>query len=75
MSATKMLRAAQEIDFNSIKNITQTTIWSIYPKYYPRCVFTGKTDVHKRNYVVKKYDMIETENGDYLCYDTMEKFL
>jgi GNAT superfamily N-acetyltransferase len=155
MSATKMLRAAQEIDFNSIKNITQTTIWSIYPKYYPKGAVQFFSDYHsderiktdigsgkvfliegeeviigtvtvidneinrlfvlpdyqgkgyggalmdfaeemigrnydhiildaslpgkqmyiKRNYVVKKYDMIETENGDYLCYDTMEKFM
>ena len=29
----------------------------------------------KRGYVTAKYNMIETENGDYLCYDVMEKHL
>ena len=29
----------------------------------------------KRSYVATKYNMIETENGDYLCYDVMEKHL
>ena len=29
----------------------------------------------KRGYVTTKYNMIETENGDYLCYDVMEKHL
>ena len=27
----------------------------------------------KRGYVTTKYNMIETENGDYLCFDVMEK--
>jgi hypothetical protein len=30
-----MIRAAKETDFDSIRNITKTTIWSVYPKYYP----------------------------------------
>ncbi len=35
MLSTKIIRTAQETDFDFIKNITQTTIWSVYPKYYP----------------------------------------
>lgn len=30
-----MIRVAQEKDFDSIKKITQTTIWSVYHRYYP----------------------------------------
>ena len=30
-----MIRVAKEMDFDSIRNITKTTIWSVYPKYYP----------------------------------------
>ena len=30
-----VIRAAKETDFDSVKDITQTTIWSVYPKYYP----------------------------------------
>ena len=29
----------------------------------------------KRDYVATKYNIIETENGDYLCFDVMEKHL
>ena len=150
-----MIRAAKEIDFDSVKNITQTTIWSVYPKYYPSGAVQFFSDHHsderikadidagkvflleiegteigtvtvadneinrlfvlpelqrkgygkelmdfaeemiskehesiirdaslpakqmylKRGYVSTKYKMIETENGDYLCYDVMEKHL
>ena len=150
-----MIRAAKEIDFDSVKNITQTTIWSVYPKYYPSGAVQFFSDHHsderikadidarkvflleideteigtvtvadneinrlfvlpdfqrkgygrelmdfaeeiirkkhdyiildaslpakqiylKRGYVTTKYNMIETENGDYLCYDVMEKHL
>ena len=27
----------------------------------------------KRGYVVTKYNIIETDNGDFLCFDVMEK--
>ena len=150
-----MIRAAKEIDFDSVKNITQTTIWSVYPKYYPSGAVQFFSNHHsddriradivaeiiflievdgtaigtvtvadneinrlfvlpdfqrkgygrelmdfaeeiirkkhdhiildaslpakqiylKRGYVTAKYNMIETENGDYLCYDVMEKHL
>ena len=150
-----MIRAAKEMDFDSIRNITKTTIWSVYPKYYPSGAvqfFSNhhsddriKADINagkifllevdgigvgtvtvvdneinrlfvlpdfqrkgygrelmdfaeeiirkkheyiildaslpakqiylKRGYVTTKYNMIETENGDYLCYDVMEKHL
>ncbi len=155
MPSTKMIRAVQETDFDIIKNITQTTIWSVYPKYYPSGAvqffgdhhsdgrikadidagkvyllevdgtaigtvtvvdneinrlfvlpsfqrkgygralmdfaeeMIGKKHDHiildaslpakqmyiKRSYVSIKYNMIETENGDYLCFDVMEKRL
>ena len=150
-----MIRAAKETDFDSVKNITQMTIWSVYPKYYPSGAVHFFSDHHsddrikadidagdvyllevdgngigtvtvaddeinrlfvlpefqhrgygkelmdfaeemirgkhdhiildaslpakqiylKRGYVTTKYNMIETENGDYLCYDVMEKHL
>ncbi|SDB62033.1 GNAT family N-acetyltransferase [Butyrivibrio sp. INlla16] len=150
-----MIRAARETDFGSVKNITQTTIWSVYPKYYPSGAVQFFSDHHsddrikadidagkvfllevdgngvgtvtvsdneinrlfvlpdfqrkgygrelmdfaeemirrehdhiildaslpakqlylKRGYVATKYNMIETENGDYLCFDVMEKHL
>ena len=150
-----VIRAAKETDFDSVKDITQTTIWSVYPKYYPSgavqfffnhhsddriradivagIVFLIEVDgtaigtvtvadneinrlfvlpdfqrkgygrelmdfaeeiirkkhdhiildaslpakqiYLKRGYVTAKYNMIETENGDYLCYDVMEKHL
>ena len=148
-----MIRAAKETDFDSVKNITQTTIWSVYPKYYPSGAVQFFSDHHsddrikadidtgdvylleadgigigtvtvaddeinrlfvlpefqhrgygkelmdfaeeiirgkhdhiildaslpakqiylKRGYVATKYNMIETGNGDYLCFDVMEK--
>lgn len=150
-----MIRAAKETDFDSIRNITKTTIWSVYPKYYPSGAVQFFSNHHsddriiadinagkifllevdgidvgtvtvadneinrlfvlpdfqrkgygrelmdfveeiirkkheyiildaslpakqiylKRGYVTTKYNMIETENGDYLCYDVMEKHL
>lgn len=150
-----MIRAAKETDFDSVKNITKKTIWSVYPKYYPSGAVQFFSDHHledrikadidaekvfvlevdeivigtitvsdneinrlfvlpdfqhkgygralmnfaeemiskefdriildaslpakqiylKRGYVATKYNMIETENGDYLCFDVMEKHL
>ena len=144
-----MIRAAKETDFDSVKDITQTTIWSVYPKYYPSgavqffsnhhsddriradivagivflieedgtaigTVTVASNEINrlfvlpdfqrkgygrelmdfaeeiirkkhdhiildaslpakqiylKRGYVTTKYNMIETENGDYLCYN------
>ena len=148
-----MIRAALKTDFDSIKNITQTTIWSVYPKYYPSGAVKFFSDHHSddriradidagkvfllevdgteigtvtvadneinrlfvlpnfqrkgygkelmdfaeemikrehdhiildaslpvkqiyinRGYAATKYNMIETENGDYMCFDVMEK--
>lgn len=153
LEGTKMIRAAKKTDFDSVKNITQTTIWSVYPKYYPRGAVQFFSDYHsderikadidagdvylieadgteigtvtiadneinrlfvlpefqhrgygkklidfaeemirgeydhvildaslpakqmylKRGYAASKYNMIETESGDYLCFDIMEK--
>ena len=150
-----VIRAAKETDFDSVKDITQTTIWSVYPKYYPSGAVQFFSNHHsddriradivagivflievdgtaigtvtvadneinrlivlpdfqrkgygrelmdfaeeiirkkhdyiildaslpakqiylKRGYLTAKYNMIETENGDYLCYDVMEKHL
>ena len=150
-----VIRAAKETDFDSVKDITQTTIWSVYPKYYPSGAVQFFSNHHsddriradivagivflievdgtaigtvtvadneinrlivlpdfqrkgygrelmdfaeeiirkkhdyiildaslpakqiylKRGYVTTKYNMIEIENGDYLCYDVMEKHL
>ena len=150
-----MIRVAQEKDFDSIKKITQTTIWSVYPRYYPSGAVQFFSDHHsddrikvniyegkvflleidgsaigtvtvidneinrlfvlpifqhkgygrelmefaeemigkehnhiildaslpakemyiKRGYVAAKYNKIETKNGDYLCFDVMEKKL
>ena len=150
-----VIRAAKETDFDSVKDITQTTIWSVYPKYYPSGAVQFFSNHHsddriradivagivflievdgtaigtvtvadneinrlivlpdfqrkgygrelmdfaeeiirkkhdyiildaslpakqiylKRGYVTAKYNMIGTENGDYLCYDVMEKHL
>ena len=150
-----VIRAAKETDFDSVKDITQTTIWSVYPKYYPSGAVQFFSNHHsddriradivagivflievdgtaigtvtvadneinrlfvlpdfqrkgygrelmdfaeeiirkkhdhiildaslpakqiylKRGYVTAKYNMIETENGDYLCFDVMEKHL
>lgn len=150
-----VIRAAKETDFDSVKDITQTTIWSVYPKYYPSGAVQFFSNHHsddriradivagivflievdgtaigtvtvadneinrlfvlpdfqrkgygrelmdfaeeiirkkhdhiildaslpakqiylKRGYVTAKHNMIETENGDYLCYDVMEKHL
>ncbi|MBQ9198951.1 MAG: GNAT family N-acetyltransferase [Lachnospiraceae bacterium] len=150
-----MIRVAKEMDFDSIRNITKTTIWLVYPKYYPSGavqffsehlsddrikadieagkVFLLEVDEFvigtvtisdneinrlfvlpdfqhkgygrelmdfaeeiiskehdhvildaslpakqiylKRGYVATKYNMIETENEDYLCFDVMEKHL
>ena len=150
-----VIRAAKETDFDSVKDITQTTIWSVYPKYYPSGAVQFFSNHHsddriradivagivflievdgtaigtvtvadneinrlfvlpdfqrkgygrelmdfaeeiirkkhdyiildaslpakqiylKRGYVTTKYNMIETDNGYYLCYDVIEKHL
>ena len=41
-----MIRTAKETDFDSVKNITQTTIWSVYPKYYPSGAVQFFSDHH-----------------------------
>ena len=149
------ITVADEDDFQTVKDITQTTIRSVYPKYYPGgavqyfCdhhsddrimddiksgkVFLIKTEevpigtvtvsdneinrlfvlpdhqrkgygkqlmdfaermiskvsdcivldaslpakkiYIKRGYTASAYNMIETDNGDYLCFDVMEKKL
>lgn len=107
-------------DFESVKRIVQTTIRSVYPRYYPSGavdffarhhsdesiaadiaggkvyllkaggVDVGTVTVHqneivldaslpakriyrKRGYVDWAYHTIQTENGDFLCYDVMRK--
>jgi hypothetical protein len=35
--------------------------------------FPAKKIYIKRGYEPTEYNMIETENGDYLCFDVMEK--
>ncbi len=147
------IRQAQIFDFSSVKDITKTTIETIYPKYYPNgavqfflahhsdnnimrdikdgkvylledqdkvigtiticqneinrffvrseyqhkgygkilidfaekmilqnftkitlaASFPAKKMYKKRGYFDVEYNMIETENGDYLCYDVMCK--
>lgn len=143
------IRKAVINDFEIVKNITQTTIKSVYPKYYPEgavnyflthhCDNNIRKDIEngyvylisdigtvtikenhinrlfvlpefqkkgygkqlmdfaeriiseeykeivtdaslpakslylKRGYIEIKYNKIETENGDYLCYDEMKK--
>ncbi len=148
-----MIRAAKETDFDSVKNITRKTIWSVYPKYYPSGAVQFFSDHHsddrikedinagkvfllevdgtgigtitvsdneinrlfvlpcfqhkgygrelmnfaeeiiskeheqiildaslpakqiylKRGYIDTEYNMIKTENGEYLCFDVMVK--
>lgn len=147
------IRIAEKTDFLTVKTITQTTIQSVYPKYYPagavrffaehhadekimedihagkvylldiEGTYTGTVTISgneinrlfvlpsyqgrgygtklmdyaeqmirmesdtvildaslpakkmylKRGYRSTAYQMIETDNGDYLCYDVMEK--
>lgn len=43
-----MIRAAKKTDFDSVKNITQTTIWSVYPKYYPNGAVQFFGDHHSK---------------------------
>ena len=145
------IRKAVINDFEIVKNITQTTIKSVYPKYYPEgavnyflthhCDNNIRKDIEngyvylisdigtvtikenhinrlfvlpefqkkgygkqlmdfaeriiseeykeivtdaslpakslylKRGYIEIKYNKIETENGDYLCYDEMKKIV
>ena len=149
---TQIIRA-KETDFETVKDITQTTIKSVYPKYYPEGAvqffsdyhsderilndivdgkvylleadgsfvgtvtisgneitrlfvlpqhqrngygkmlmdyaeeligkdnetivldssFPGKRMYIKRGYEAVEYSIIETDNGDYLCFDIMKK--
>lgn len=50
--------SAHESDFDTVRAITQTTIRKIYLM---------------RGYKEIEYHMIETENGDYLCFDIMRR--
>lgn len=113
-------------DFESVRRIVQTTIWSVYPRYYPSgavvffarhhsdesiaadiarlfvlpehqhrgygkawmdfaerliaqtCTeivldvsFPAKRIYRKRGYVDAEYHTIQTDSGDFLCYDVM----
>ena len=54
-----MIRAAKETDFDSVKNITQKTIWSVYPKYYPSGAVHFFSDHHSGDRIKADIDAEE----------------
>ena len=51
-----MIRAAKETDFDSVKNITKKTIWSVYPQYYPSGAVQFFSDHHSEDRIKADID-------------------
>ena len=67
-------------DFESVRRIVQTTIWSIYPRYYPSGAVVFFARHHSDESIAPTSSLTLhspqsgfTENGDFLCYDVMRK--
>lgn len=58
---------------NRLMDLLEARILENYPKVHVDASFPVESMYLKRGYQITSYKKIETENGDFLCYHTMEK--
>lgn len=58
---------------NRLMDLLETRMFENYPKVHVDASFPAESMYLKRGYQITSYEKIETENGDFLCYHTMEK--
>ena len=58
---------------NRLMDLLEARIFENYPKVHVDASFPAEGMYLKRGYQITSYEKIETENGDFLCYHTMEK--
>lgn len=56
-----------------LMDLLEARIFENYPKVHVDASFPAENMYLKRGYQIVSYEKIETENGDFLCYHTMEK--
>ena len=56
-----------------LMDLLEAQIFENYPKVHVDASFPAESMYLKRGYQIILYKKIETENGDFLCYHTMEK--
>lgn len=56
-----------------LMDLLEAQIFENYPKVHVDASFPAESMYLKRGYQIILYEKIETENGDCLCYHTMEK--
>lgn len=54
-------------------DLLEARIFENYPKVHVDASFPAECMYLKRGYQITSYEKIETKNGDFLCYHTMEK--
>lgn len=56
-----------------LMDLLEARILENYPKVHVDASFPAESMYLKRGYQITSYEKVETENGDFLCYHTMEK--
>lgn len=56
-----------------LMDLLEARIFENYPKVHVDASFPAESMYLKRGYEITSYEKIKTENGDFLCYHTMEK--
>ncbi|MDO4322832.1 MAG: GNAT family N-acetyltransferase [Lachnospiraceae bacterium] len=56
-----------------LMDLLEARIFENYSKVHIDASFPAESMYLKRGYQIVSYEKIETENGDFLCYHTMEK--
>lgn len=56
-----------------LMDLLEARIFENYPKVHADASFPAENMYLKRGYQIVSYEKMETENGDFLCYHTMEK--
>ena len=58
---------------SKLMDLLEARIFENNPKVHVDASFPAESMYLKRGYQITSYEKIETENGDFLCYHTMEK--
>lgn len=58
---------------SGLMDLLEERVLKQYPKVHIDASFPAESMYLKRGYRITSYEKIETENGDFLCYHTMEK--
>ena len=69
-----ILPAYQKSGYGSrLMDFLEEEVFKDYPLIHIDASFPAESMYLKRGYQITAYEKIETENGDFLCYHTMEK--